>query len=151
MKPYRGGRAGRGKGKKGKKPGGRVVDAFGSDGDATKDRQDARSSRPSKKSKPRRERSALGFVVAAAVAVGGIAVAMLANVRSRKESDRVLRSMRKKPLAITEHAACRYGEFVAFASSRVRPLTQTPLPTSTGWTADLYPRRTCWRACSKGA
>jgi len=106
MKPYKGGRAGRGKGKKGKKSGGRVVDAFGSDGDAPS--KDRRSSRPSKNKPTRQERSALGFVVAAAVAVGGIAVAILSNVKSRKESDRVLRSMRKKPLAITDHAACRY-------------------------------------------
>ncbi len=106
MKPYKGGRAGRGKGKKGKKSGGRVVDAFGSDGDAPS--KDRRSSRPSKNKPTRQERSSLGFVVAAAVAVGGIAVAILSNVKSRKESDRVLRSMRKKPLAITDHAACRY-------------------------------------------
>ena len=160
MKPYKGGRAGRGKGKKGKKSGGRVVDAFGSDGDAPS--KDRRSSRPSKNKPTRQERSALGFVVAAAVAVGGIAVAILSNVKSRKESDRVLRSMRKKPLAITDHAACRYvWQACRHFSETSRPrvgsgpvthsLTQTVSTSYTGWTADLCRRKTCWRACSKGA
>jgi hypothetical protein len=148
MKPYRGGQSGRGKGKRGKKSRGRVVDAFGSDGDAPKERRDGRNSRPSK-SKQRQERSALGFVVAAAVAIGGIAMAVLANVKSRKESDCMLRSMRKKPLTITEHAACRYVEF-SLASSRVRSLTRTRSSSNAEWIVDLFRRRMCWRACSKG-
>ena len=115
MKPYKGGRAG--KGKKGKKPAGRVVDAFGAS-DASKN-GDGQAKHPSgsKKSKKdrRKARSAFGFVVAAAVAVGGLAVAVFSSIQGKKESDRVLRSMRSKPLTITDHAACRYDRLKIIA------------------------------------
>ena len=88
-----------------KKP---VVDAFGSQGggDRSNTPPAKGNNKPSKKER-RKARSPVGFLVALSVAVGGLAVAVYSSINAKKESDALLRSMRRRPLAITEHAACR--------------------------------------------
>jgi hypothetical protein len=88
-----------------------VVDAFGQkDGSAVEKcgGQNGRNTRTRKSKRERRkDRSPLGFLVAAGVAVAGLATALITSVRNKRRSDSVLQSMRKKPLVVTDHAACR--------------------------------------------
>ena len=106
MKPYKGARPGgsKGKGKGKKKRSGPVIDAFGG--------EDEGGANPKKNTKPskaerKKSRSPVGFLVAAAVAVGGLVLTLYTSAQSKKESDSLLRSMRRKPLTVTDHAACR--------------------------------------------
>lgn len=104
----RGKKTGRGmpsvkRGKKGKpRASGSQIDAFGEPVP-----QNEESSRGKKKKIPKGHRSAGGFLLAAVVSVATLAWALVGNARQAKRSDRALQSMRKKPLHITEHAACR--------------------------------------------
>lgn len=82
------------------------VDAFGESisNVPEKDSSNAHKKRPkSKKS----ERSVIGFMCAAATAAGLFAYSIVRGVQQERRSKGILSSMRRKPLHITEHAACR--------------------------------------------
>lgn len=92
----------------GKKKGKTTVDAFGDadkacDTDAGRRRGSGGGDKKSKKSK----RSVLGFIVGAASCVALWGWAVYQGVMKQRKDKRVLRSMRKRPLQITEHAECR--------------------------------------------
>lgn len=91
------------RGKKGKsRASGSQIDAFG---DPVPQNEESR--RGKKKKIPKGQRSAGGFLLAAVASVATLAWALVGNARQAKKSDKALQSMRKKPLHITEHAACR--------------------------------------------
>lgn len=91
------------RGKKAKPRQGKEVDAFGE----SVPQSDGSQSGRKKKRVPKNRRSAGGFLLAAVASVATLAWTLVANARQAKKSDRILQSMRRKPLHITEHAACR--------------------------------------------
>lgn len=87
---------------------GKQVDAFGEnvpqqEGSGKK----KNNNNNTKKKTLKGRRSAGGFLLAAVASVATLAWALVGNARQAKKSEKVLQSMRKKPLHITEHAACR--------------------------------------------
>jgi hypothetical protein len=79
------------------------VDAFGEN----VPREKEHGGKHGKKKTPKGRRSVGGFLVAAVASVATLAWALVGNARHAKKSEKVLQSMRKKPLHITEHASCR--------------------------------------------
>lgn len=88
---------------------GKQVDAFGESIPVDSERSSGTGKdtgkTPKKSAKSRR--SAGGFLVATVASVATLVWAMVGNARQAKKSDRILQSMRRNPLHITEHAACR--------------------------------------------
>jgi len=95
--------------KKGKKKLGaasKQVDAFGESIPNVPETNPSNTSKKRHISK-KSERSVIGFVCAASAAVGIFAYSILRGIQQGRKSKGILSSMRRKPLHITEHAACR--------------------------------------------
>ena len=95
--------------KKKKNVRGNQVDAFGESipSSPNSGRGKGSSDGGGRKGSKKSERSAAGFVIAAAACVASLTWAVVANVTQNKRSKQILQSMRNKPLVFTEHASCR--------------------------------------------
>eukprot|EP00890_Picochlorum_soloecismus_P002798 jgi/Picsp_1/3519/NSC_06357-R1_hypothetical protein CHLNCDRAFT_133202 [Chlorella variabilis] len=82
------------------------VDAFGESLHNVSEAKSSNTSNKRPKSK-KSERSAIGFFCAAAAVAGVFAYSIVRGVQQGRRSKGILSSMRRKPLHITEHAACR--------------------------------------------